>query len=202
MAEKLLPREEKIEQLILFHLDHEEYGIKITDVREIIKAGLITPVPDSPIFISGVINVRGLVIAVLDLKLRFCLKSEKEDTESKHVIITQQGNNLIGLMVDEVTEVLRLPQKLIKETPEIISNIREKYVSGVLTLGNRLVIMLDLNKILSEKELYELVQVAKKHEQIEPEGELEETQKPQGKKLKQLKKNKPVSNGNLRKARS
>lgn len=164
MAEKIgtLIEGTKLEQLIIFNLGDEEYSVRIDDIREIISMTHITHIPDSPEFIKGVTNVRGDIVAIIDLRARFFLESEKEYL-SKHIIITRQENNLYGLMVDEVTEVMRLPASDIKEAPDIISHIHEKYVSGVVTLGERLIILLNLAMVLSEEEIIELSHTAKKY---------------------------------------
>lgn len=153
---------EDVVQLIVFNLGEEEFGVKIEEIREIIETKHITSIPDSPGFIKGLINVRGEIVAAIDLKARFFLIGEK-DYESKHIIIAQQEKNLFGLMVDEVTEVLRLPKANIKLAPEILTKTNREYVKGVVSIGNRLIILLDLEKVLSEEELMKLGELGKKH---------------------------------------
>ncbi|MEE8179635.1 MAG: chemotaxis protein CheW, partial [bacterium] len=152
----------KIVELIVFNLGDEEFAADIEQVREIIRRGTITPIPDSPDFIKGVTNVRGEITVVIDLKARFFLPLKRE-VESKHIVITEQEKNLYGLMVDEVSEVLRIPEKEIKSTPELVTRIDRVYMSGVITLENRLVILIDLAKVLSEEELAKLAEFAQKH---------------------------------------
>jgi len=154
-------KEGKVIQLIVFHLGDEEFGADIEQVREIIRAGTVTPIPDSPDFIKGVTNVRGEIAVVIDLKKRFFLHTKK--IEERHIIMTEQEKNLFGLMVDEVSEVLRIPQDEIKDTPELVTRIDRMYISGVLTLENRLVIMLDLSKVLLENELAKLSEIRLRH---------------------------------------
>lgn len=160
MAEQRV-EEAKLVQLIVFNLGEEEFGVRIDEIREVIRVGTITPIPDSPEFIKGVTNVRGEIVSVIDLTARFFLHVAKK-VESKHIIITEQEKSLFGLMVDEVTEVLRIPESEVKEAPEIVTRIHEEYVNGVVTLENRLIIMLNLSKVLSEDELVELTEVARK----------------------------------------
>ena len=160
----------KIIQLIVFNLGDEEFSAEISQVREIIRAGVITPIPDSPEFIKGVTNIRGEIGVVIDLKARFFLPVKKE-VESKHIVITAQEKNLFGLMVDEVTEVLRIPGREIKRTPDLVTRIDRTYVSGMITLENRLIIMLDLTKVLSEEEFARLSELSRKHRAVgESEG--------------------------------
>lgn len=154
-------QEGKVIQLIVFHLGDEEFGADINQVREIIRAGTVTPIPDSPDFIKGVTNVRGEIAVVIDLKKRFFLRTK--EVQERHIIMTEQEKNLFGLMVDEVSEVLRIPQADIKTTPELVTRIDRIYISGVLTLENRLIIMLDLSKVLSEEELAKLSEIRLRH---------------------------------------
>ena len=153
--------EAKLLQLIVFRLGDEEFGAEIGEVREIIKTGTITPIPDSPDFIRGVTNVRGDIVATIDLKSRLSLPGTTP-VPSKHIIITQQQESLFGLMVDEVAEVLRIPETEIKPPPEIVTRIHEDYVRGVVTVGNRLIILLDLAKVLSEEDLMTLTDVQRR----------------------------------------
>ena len=167
MQRKIESAEEvRIIQLIVFHLGDEEFCADINQVREIIRIGPITPIPDSPGFIKGVTNVRGEITVVIDLRARFSLRL-KEEAESKHIIITKQEKNLFGLLVDEVAEVLRIPETEIKATPELVTRIDRVYISGVITIQNRLIILLDLNKVLLEEELARLSEVQLGHNAVE-----------------------------------
>ncbi len=149
-------------QLIIFNLGEEEFGVRIDEIREIIETKDITSIPDSPEFIKGLTNVRGEIVAAIDLRARFFLIEEK-DYESKHIIITEQEKNLFGVMVDEVTEVMRLPEANIKMAPDIITRMNRKYVNGLITLEDRLIILLDLKKVLSEEELIKLSEINRRH---------------------------------------
>jgi purine-binding chemotaxis protein CheW len=100
--------ESTVIQLIVFNLGDEEYGANINQVREIIRTGNITPIPDSPDFIKGVSNVRGEIPVIIDLKERFFLPINK-NVENKHIVMTERDKSVFGLLVDEVTEVLRIP---------------------------------------------------------------------------------------------
>lgn len=160
-------------QLIVFHVADEEFSVRIGDIREIIRTGPITPIPDAPAFVKGLINVRGEIVATIDLKARFSLTHRhakgqrpegqgpegQEESPSKHVIVTEQGGTLFGLMVDEVTEVLRIPEADIKKAPELVTHLHRQYVSGVVALENRLIILIDLARVLSEEELERLMEV-------------------------------------------
>ena len=161
-------KEGNIIQLIIFRLGDEEFGVAIKQIREIIKVGSITLIPDSPDFIKGITNVRGEISVLINLKARFFLEEEKE-LPSKHIIITEQKKNLFGLMVDEVTEVLRMPEREIKATPELVTRIDRIYISGVITLENRMIMLLDLSKVLSDEELSRLARISSRHQARERE---------------------------------
>lgn len=154
----LLTDEQQLIQLIVFRTGMEEFCVPIDAVQEIIKVGPITPIPDAPPFMSGLINVRGDIVAIIDVKARFFLNHQGE-SPCKHIIITKQANGLFGLMVDEVIEVLRVKKTDINTTPSIIINIHEEYVSGVVVYENRLIILLDLSSVLSPDELVKLSNV-------------------------------------------
>lgn len=151
----------KIIELIVFSLQEQELSADIDQIREIIRTGPITPIPDSPEFIKGVANVRGEIIVVIDLKARLLLPGASGG-QSKHIVVTAEGKNLFGLMVDEVTEVLRLPETQIKHAPDIVASLDRRYIGGVLTIDDRLIILLDLTKVLSEEELARLTEVFRK----------------------------------------
>lgn len=138
-----------LEQFIAFRLGSEEFAIPIGDVREIIRYGPVTPVPGARAEVQGVINVRGEIAAVVDLRVRFGLPS-KPGAEPKHLVITARGKDLIALMVDEVSEVLRVAPDEIRRPPPTVGQIALGGVSGVVTRDGRLIVLLDLAKCLAE----------------------------------------------------
>jgi purine-binding chemotaxis protein CheW len=181
VAKKVRKQEDKIiptEQLVTFELDKEEYASIITDLREIIKIPDIVPIPGAPEFIRGILNLRGQIIVVVDLEKRFHLKRDHE-ISPQHIIIAEVEDSVFGILVDEVTGVMRVPQASIKSTPDLItSKIHADYLKGVVILGeeantkekeedatkttknarevkSRLLLLLDIPKMLSEKELLE-----------------------------------------------
>jgi purine-binding chemotaxis protein CheW len=141
-----------LEQLIVFRLAGEEFAIPIGDVREIIRSAPVTPVPGARASVKGIINVRGEIAAVVDLRVRFGLTS-KQESEPKHFVITAQGKNLLALMVDEVAEVLRISGNEIRRPPEVAVKIERGCVAGVVTRGGRLIVLLDLAKTLADESL-------------------------------------------------
>jgi purine-binding chemotaxis protein CheW len=145
-------------QLVVFRLAQEEYGVDIQQVREIIKVIDITRVPKAPEFIEGVINLRGQITPVMDLRKRLDLP-ELERGEETRIIIIELGKNVVGMIVDAVTEVHRLPEKNIDPTPTISSEVGAEFINGVGKLGDRLLILLDLKKVLSKKEEKQLEKI-------------------------------------------
>jgi purine-binding chemotaxis protein CheW len=145
-------------QLVVFRLGKEEYGVEITQVREIIKMKEITRIPNAPEFVEGVINLRGQITTVTDLRKRLGVNGYK-DNEQTRIIIVELEDSTIGMIVDSVSEVLRLSKKDIDSTPEIAASFETKYVRGVGKLKDRLLILLDLNKILKPRELRELKKI-------------------------------------------
>lgn len=142
-------------QLVVFSLLNEDYGIDIYKVQEIIQYRDITFVPKAPSFVRGVINLRGKIIPVIDLKERFNLQ-EKEITSDTRIIVVEISSQTVGLIVDSVTEVLRIPKDNI-EPPPPVTTIGADFIEGVGKLDERLIIILDIDKILSREEKSELV---------------------------------------------
>jgi purine-binding chemotaxis protein CheW len=140
---------QQLMQLIVFRIGDEEFGVPISAVQEIIKVGTITPIPDSPAFIKGLINVRGEIVAIIDVRARFFLSMDAEP--SRHIIIARQDENLFGLLVNEVMEVLRIQESDIKSPPRLMTKIHEDYVHGVITHDGRLIILLDIQQVISEE---------------------------------------------------
>jgi purine-binding chemotaxis protein CheW len=138
-------------QLVSFNLGHEEFAVDILRVQEINRMVEITRVPRSPHFVEGVINLRGKVIPIVDLRKRFNL-DEKERDKQTRIVVIDVDNKTVGLIVDAVSEVLRLPVDTIEPPPPIVASIDTDYIKGVGKLEDRLLILMDLNKIFSKKE--------------------------------------------------
>ncbi|HOK39655.1 MAG TPA: chemotaxis protein CheW [bacterium] len=146
------------EQLVTFRLANEEYGINIKQVQEINRMQSIVHVPNAPSFIEGVANLRGNVIPVISLRKRFSIGKKEFDDKTRLVIVEIQ-NNKTALIVDSVSEVLRVPKKDIEPAPAIISSaIEREFIGGICKLqqGKRMIILLNLDKLLTETEKKEL----------------------------------------------
>jgi purine-binding chemotaxis protein CheW len=152
------------EQMVVFKLAGEQYGIRITQVEEINRLSNITKVPRAPRFVEGVINRRGDVIPVIDLRKRFDI-DYKEYNEFTRIIVSDINNKKIGIIVDEVLEVLRISKKLLEEAPDILQgNQVQKFMDGIANLNDRMIMMLDLENILVEKEWQKLDGLGKEEE--------------------------------------
>ncbi|MCH8108680.1 MAG: chemotaxis protein CheW [Chloroflexi bacterium] len=142
-------QEEK--QLVVFDLDSESYGVDIGAVREIIRMQEITRVPRTPEFVEGVINLRGKVIPVVDLRKRFGLAVGEENKDNRIVVVDIGGQD-IGVVVDAVTEVLRIPASAIEPPSSVITSADSEYLLGIAKLDDKMIILLELESVLSEKE--------------------------------------------------
>ena len=137
-------------QLVSFRLASEEYGIEITKVQEIILMGEITRVPQTPEYIKGLINLRSTVIPIVDLRLRFALPQEQMSDETRIMVVNVAGKT-IGIIVDAVSEVLRISQEQIAPPPPTVAGLGREYLTGLVKLDKRLLILLDIDKILGEE---------------------------------------------------
>ncbi|MEK6653166.1 MAG: chemotaxis protein CheW [Nitrospirota bacterium] len=145
-------REEQAEiQLVTFALG-EQYGVPISQIQEIIRVGNITMVPNSPSYMEGVINLRGRVLPVLNLRKRLRLQA-KDLGKMSRIIVTEVNNKTIGLLVDSVSHVIKVPPDFVEAAPEEVLEIDTDYITGVGKLKDRLVILLDLEKLLRREKI-------------------------------------------------
>jgi purine-binding chemotaxis protein CheW len=143
-------------QVVSFDLGDEVFAIDIFQVQEIIRMLEITKVPNTPVFVEGVINLRGKVIPVVDLRKRFHLPV-KEDNPQERIIVAKIHNKPVGMIVDEVSEVLRFSRKTVEPTPSLLSEgIDSQSVAGVAKVQDRLLILLDLDNFLTTSEQKQL----------------------------------------------
>jgi purine-binding chemotaxis protein CheW len=142
-------------QVVSFKLGSEEYGVDIAQVQEINRMVAVTHVPRAPQFMEGVINLRGQLIPIIDLRSRFGMP-RAEHTKNTRIVVTEIGTKRVGMVVDSVSEVLRLPAEHIEPAPEMITGVDTEYIRGVGKIEDRLIILLDLAKIVSGAEKREL----------------------------------------------
>ncbi len=154
--ENLEVRSEREGKYLTFTLDQEEYGIGITKVKEIIGMIPITPVPQTPHFVKGVINLRGKVIPVIDLRLKFGLEPMEYNERTCIIVveIASAGKKIpMGIVVDSVSEVLNIKGNDIEDTPNFGSRLETNYILGMAKTGDGVKILLDIDKVLSSEEI-------------------------------------------------
>jgi purine-binding chemotaxis protein CheW len=137
-------------QLVVFDLADEVYGVEINTVREIIRMQAVTTVPDAPGFVEGVMNLRGNVIPVVDLRRRFNLPAGEKTAATRVVVVDINGEG-IGVIVDAVTEVLRITESSIEPASSVVTTEDSYYIRGIAKLTDRLLILLDIEKALGEE---------------------------------------------------
>ncbi len=138
-------------QLVIFGLNDQEYGIDIFKVNEIVPYAKPIKIPNSPVYLEGVLNLRGHVIPVVNLKKKFNLEDSGNDDRTR-IIVTNTGGSVVGYVVDEASEVLTVEQDSIEPVSEVVSKINRKYISGVGKLDNgRMYILLNFNELYNEE---------------------------------------------------
>lgn len=138
-------------QWVTFHLDSEVYGINVMQVQEVLRITEIAPVPGAPNYVLGIINLRGNVVTVIDTRRRFGLIS-KEPNESARIIVVEVNDNVLGMLVDSVAEVVYLHQSEIETAPSVSSNDGSRFIQGVHSRDDNLLILVDVDKFLIEEE--------------------------------------------------
>ena len=142
-------------QLVVFDLANEHYGVDIAAVESIIKLQPITAMPHAPGFVEGVTNLRGTVLPVVDLRKRFGL-SAPEATKETRIVVAELDGTQVGMVVDAVTEVLRVPEDDIEPPSPVVTTMESTFVTGIAKVDERLIILLDLDKVLTADEQAEL----------------------------------------------
>lgn len=140
-------KSEELIQLVSFNIGEEEFGVDILKVQEINRMLDVTRVPNAPEYVDGVINLRGKVIPIIDLRRRFQMNRKEHDKNTRIVVVELSGK-VVGFVVDAVSEVLRIPKSVTEPPPPIVAGIDAEYITAVGKLENRLLILLDLEKVL------------------------------------------------------
>jgi purine-binding chemotaxis protein CheW len=163
-------------QLVVFDLVKEHYGVDIAAVESIIKLQSITAVPHTLSFIEGVTNLRGAVLPVIDLRKRFGLPT-REGTRDTRIVVIEIGGETVGMVVDAVTEVLRVPEEHIEPPPSLVATADSTFITGIAKVDERLIILLDLGRVLNPDEkadlqaLREALQLEAEPVEMQPEEE-------------------------------
>jgi purine-binding chemotaxis protein CheW len=137
--------------LVTFNLG-EEYGVQIGQVQEIVRVEGITRVPNSPSYMEGVINLRGRVLPVLNLRKRLRLEEAERGREAR-IVVTEVGDKVIGLLVDAVSQVIKVSSQAVEVTPEEVLEVDTDYITGVAKVKERLIILLDLERLLRRENI-------------------------------------------------
>lgn len=142
-------------QYLTFSLGAEEYGIEILKVQEIKGYSTITPIPNAPPHIKGVINLRGTVIPVVDLRAKFSMDAA-DYTKFTVIIVVRVNDKIIGLVVDAVSDVLDIPKEEVRPAPSFGARVDTRFINGMANIGEKLAVLLDIHKLLSDDDLVAL----------------------------------------------
>ena len=154
-ASSLKGSEDPILQWVTFKLDNETYGINVMRVQEVLRYTEIAPVPGAPSYVLGIINLRGNVVTVIDTRQRFGLHST-EVNDNTRIVIIEADKQVVGILVDSVAEVVYLRQSEIETAPNVGNEESAKFIQGVCNKNNELLILVELEKMMSEEEWSEL----------------------------------------------
>jgi purine-binding chemotaxis protein CheW len=147
--------EDPILQWVTFRLENESYGINVMQVQEVLRYTEIAPVPGAPPYVLGIINLRGNVVTVIDTRSRFALPNA-ETTDQTRIVIIEAENQVVGILVDSVAEVVYLRQSEIETTPNVGNDESAKFIQGVCHKNDELLILVDLEKLMSDEEWMEI----------------------------------------------
>jgi len=154
--QKAGPEKKEERKILVFGLANEELGLDISSVREVLRPEKIYPLPKAPHFIEGVINLRGHIIALIDLRKRL-LADRTEEEPNKRIIVCRVNKFIVGLTVNSLKEIVALSKEDIKPTPEVVAmQMEADLISGIAKVGERIIPILDLERILTKKEAVEL----------------------------------------------
>jgi len=147
--------EDPVLQWVIFRLENETYGINVMQVQEILRYTEIAPVPGAPPYVLGIINLRGNVVTVIDTRQRFGLPTS-DTTDQTRIVIIEAENQVVGILVDAVAEVVYLRQSEIETTPNVGNEESAKFIQGVCHKNDELLILVDLEKLMTDEEWTEL----------------------------------------------
>ena len=151
-----------VQQLVKFQVSDETFGIGITQIFQILKPQEIFKVPNTPPFVEGLLNLRGKVLTVFNLRKRFNMPDKGNDENTKVIIINMNGY-LLGFTVDSVTEIVRVSDEEIEDTPPSLTSFDKRFISGVAKLGEKLILLLNLEKVLTPDEEQQVKELVDKH---------------------------------------
>ena len=152
MAEAADQANRAISQWVTFFLEKEKYGIQVMQVQEVLRVSDIAPVPGAPDYVLGIINLRGNVVTVIDSRKRFHLPEKEPDDSTRIVIIEAENEQVVGILVDSVAEVAELSASEIETAPNVGNEDSARYIQGVCNKDDELLILLDVEKLLTDEE--------------------------------------------------
>jgi len=152
MSEETKLANDPILQWVTFQLEDETYGMNVMQVQEVLRITEIAPVPGSPDYVLGIINLRGNVVTVIDTRRRFGLSPKQPDDMSRIIVVEVEGN-VIGMLVDSVAEVVYLHQSQIETAPNVSNDDSSRFIQGVSSQDEKLLILVDVDKFLTEEEI-------------------------------------------------
>ena len=147
-----------VSQWVTFNLDHETYGINVMQVQEVLPMAEIAPVPGAPSFVMGIINLRGNVVTVIDTRMRFGLAREEAEPTSR-VVVIETNEQIAGILVDSVNEVVEVGESEVDTAPNVGNDESARYIYGVVSRQDGLLILVDVNKLLTQQEWAEVSQM-------------------------------------------
>ncbi len=155
MSEAAEAMNDPLVQWVTFRLDSEKYGINVMQVQEVLRMTDIAPVPGAPDYVLGIINLRGNVVTVIDTRLRFGLPEQEAD-DATRIVIIEADNQVVGILVDSVAEVVDMRMSEIDTAPNVGNDESSRYIQGVSSQSEELLILVDVNKLLSDEEWQEV----------------------------------------------
>ena len=165
------------QEFLIFLLEDKEYGIDILKVQEIMVWSPVTELPSTPPYLKGVINLRGVIVPIIDMRLRFGHIPEEYDATTVVIVLRasdEQCSVVVGIVVDEVSEVYKVEQTDIKPAPDLGDEIDSSFISALATVENKIVMLLDASRLLDVQELYRVSQYGRPVQQLEEQGALYE----------------------------
>ncbi len=147
--------QDPVAQWVTFYLDKERYGVNVMQVQEVLRVSEITPVPGAPDYVLGIINLRGNVVTVIDTRRRFRLPPREVD-DATRIVIMETANQVVGILVDSVAEVVELRASEIGGAPNVGNEESVRFIQGVSSLDGELLILIDLNNLFSDEQKREL----------------------------------------------
>ncbi|MEO6696979.1 MAG: chemotaxis protein CheW [Gammaproteobacteria bacterium] len=155
MSHAAMKAEDPLLQWVTFRLDNETYGVNVMQIQEVLRMTEIAPVPGAPDYVLGIINLRGNVVTVIDTRKRFGLEPRETD-DATRIVITEIEQQVIGMLVDAVAEVVDVRLSEIETAPNVGNDDSSRFIQGVSSREGELLILVDLNKLLSPEELKEM----------------------------------------------